>query len=668
MRYGADQADWSQFVLLLGLEQHLLPVVSNPNAEISPNSKIKKIGQIPSVYTIDGKVVGLSRWTERQSTPADIAKWSVVEDYGICLQTRAVRAFDCDITDTELSRQVFTFLSNNLPVALPVRGRSNASKFLLPFRLAGKYGKRVLRLPGQDQKIEFLADGQQFVAVGTHPSGVRYEWRDGLPTEIPTLTEEQFETIWGLLKAEFKAEEAKEDFSERAPPGGEIDDAGTLDFLEKAGVVLGYSAEGSAYVTCPFKTGHSKEGDATETIYFPKGLRGYESGHFKCLHASCAGYSDDDFLGKLGFWADKFDVLPEPTPEELALADREKDLIHAAAVEAISEKFKFYSLLEISNRPRLKWIIKNILPKAELGVIFGESTAGKSFVALDMMMSIARGVEWNGHKTLQGQVAYVCAEGSGGLRNRIRAYAQHHNMTDEDLARTPLITLTDTPNFMDRKDAEGVAHSINKMGGASVIVIDTLAQTTPGANENSGEDMGKALSHCRRIARLTGAVVVLVHHAGKDLTKGARGWSGLKGACDFEIDISREDNKRKLRISKVKDGEDGAEWAIELVILPVDMDEDDEIITSCAVRYSAVQKPPPKETTQGKNKKRVFDALDEEGGSALFPAVQKALAAKLPWEGEGRDRRMEAAGRAIKSVLDEGSLVVNDNVLSYAGL
>ena len=185
MRYGANQADWAHFTLVLGLQEHLLPVVSNPTAVIAPTSKLKSLGKIPSQYTNDRKVVGFGHWTEHFSTPLDINQWSSEPDYGICVQARAVRALDCDLENEDLAASVFSFLLANLPTPLPVRARSNSPKFLMPFRLEGKFGKRVLRIDDHN-KIEFLADGQQFVAVGQHPSGEPYAWRGGLPNEIPT--------------------------------------------------------------------------------------------------------------------------------------------------------------------------------------------------------------------------------------------------------------------------------------------------------------------------------------------------------------------------------------------------------------------------------------------------------------------------------------------------
>jgi RecA-family ATPase len=93
-----------------------------------------------------------------------------------------------------------------------------------------------------------------------------------------------------------------------------------------------------------------------------------------------------------------------------------------------------------------------------------------------------------------------------------------------------------------------------------VVVIDTLAQTTPGADENSAEGMGKALGSCRRIHEATDALVVLIHHSGKDKTRGMRGWSGLPGACDTIFEVTRDGDERTARLEKVKDGEDGAEF------------------------------------------------------------------------------------------------------------
>jgi hypothetical protein len=226
------------------------------------------------------------------------------------------------------------------------------------------------------------------------------------------------------------------------------------------------------------------------------------------------------------------------------------------------------------------WLIKGVLPKADLGVVFGESGSGKSFFVSDMALSLALGKSWRGHKSRQSRVVYLAAEGGSGFRKRLKAYEQHHKI---DLAGVPFGVIPVAPNFLQKVDALDVAKAIKAWGGADLVIIDTFAQVTPGANENAGEDVGKALAHFRGLNRALGAMVLLVHHSGKDTSKGARGWSGLRAAADVELEVIRTESGRVTRVTKQKDGDDHGEFGFELEVVPLGMDEDGDIITSCAV-------------------------------------------------------------------------------------
>jgi hypothetical protein len=228
------------------------------------------------------------------------------------------------------------------------------------------------------------------------------------------------------------------------------------------------------------------------------------------------------------------------------------------------------------------WLIKGVLPQADLVVLYGASGSGKSFVALDMAAALARGVPWRGRKVRQTNVVYVAAEGAGGFRKRMQAYGIHNEVELSTLG-APLGVLASAPNLLETKDCGDLVRAINARQGVGLVIIDTLAQTTPGANENAGEDMGQALKHCKRITELTGAMVLLIHHAGKDASKGARGWSGLKAAADAELEVSRVGTARALRVSKQKDGDDDLAWGFELHSVVVGTDDDLEPVTSCAV-------------------------------------------------------------------------------------
>jgi len=177
-RYGATAQEWDHFSRVLGLTADLLPVVSNPDAVISPRSSLLSIGKTPSLYNQDRQVVGIAKWPHHVASVEDIARWSAEPDYGICIITRTIRALGVDVTDFKAADAIRAFLCDQGWV-LPERTRNNSPKFLQTFRLGGVLSKRVMMVAGGI--IEFLATGQQFVACGTHPSGSRYEWNGGLP-------------------------------------------------------------------------------------------------------------------------------------------------------------------------------------------------------------------------------------------------------------------------------------------------------------------------------------------------------------------------------------------------------------------------------------------------------------------------------------------------------
>ena len=314
-RWGASESEWQHFAQILGsAREDLLPVVSNLNARISPLSKMKDVGKTPSLYNGEGHAVGIPQWTGKLTADRDILRWQGNPDLGICLQTRLVRALDIDVTDPSLALDIVTAINDELDLAgvdLPMRYRGNSSKCLMAFQMPGEWCKRILRV--QDGAVEFLATGQQFIAIGTHPSGVRYEWTGGLPGEFPLLPASVFEGIWARLEREFSVAPSmqerpgKKPTELRAPPTTADPLAG---FLEVNGWVRSIMRDGRLNITCPFEAEHSSDTAESATQYFPAGTGGFQQGHFRCLHAHCAGRDDSEYIAAVGYLEDDFEVLP----------------------------------------------------------------------------------------------------------------------------------------------------------------------------------------------------------------------------------------------------------------------------------------------------------------------------------------------------------------------
>jgi predicted P-loop ATPase len=304
VRHGASPDEWTHFDLLLGIGTDLLPVVSNKAAELSPDSKIKEVGKTPSRYNQARKVVGIAGWTGYQASDAEITRWAAEPDYGICVQTRTVRALDIDVPDGGKARAITDFVAEHLGAVLPARSRGNSGKVLLAFALPGEMAKRKMVVDGGI--IEFLATGQQFVAVGTHPSGARYEWRDGLPWEFPEVALGDFEALWGALVSRFAIEPPSTGAVTARKKGARLDRPDSVaDLLHEQGRVLGEDRDGALIIACPWEEEHTtgETGDGS-TVWFPAGTNGHDKGHFKCLHGHCAGRSDSDFFQAVGYVED----------------------------------------------------------------------------------------------------------------------------------------------------------------------------------------------------------------------------------------------------------------------------------------------------------------------------------------------------------------------------
>ena len=347
--------------------------------------------------------------------------------------------------------------------------------------------------------------------------------------------------------------------------------------------------------------------------------------------------------------ADDFQALPDPPPETGEVG-----------------RFKVIPESQFLEGKPPGWIVKGLVPDADIAVVFGESGSGKSFFVFDLVCSVARGVTWRGKRVRQGRVIYIAAEGASHFRTRIQAYKTHHGVDELDLGVIPA-----APNLLKAPDVKELIQAIKEFGPALLIVVDTLAQTTAGANENSGEDMGKALEHCKAIRRATGVVVMLVHHAGKDVAKGARGWSGIKAAADAEIEISRNGEAREATISKLKDGVDGERFAFRLNTVAVGEDEDGDQGTSCVVEHLATTGPNRlKGGPKGDNEVAVWTAFEELVGlTGESVGVNQLLAASvllLPVSAldGGRDRRLERCRRALKSLVSKGVIDATGDSLS----
>ena len=319
-------------------------------------------------------------------------------------------------------------------------------------------------------------------------------------------------------------------------------------------------------------------------------------------------------------------------------------------------RFPVVHISDFKARQTQGYHIKHILPVADMVMVYGASGAGKSFVVFDMAMAIARGVPWRDHRVTKGTVAYLIAEGAGGFNGRIKAYTDYHGV---DVAELPFYVIPANPNFLQASDIKDLIAGVIAFN-PDIIIVDTWAQVTAGGNENSGEDMGKALANCRKLKDKTGATVLLIHHSGKDADRGARGWSGLKGAADAEMEVARSNDDRVLSVTKLKDGIEGLEFGFKLNVVTLGLDSDGDELTSCVVLASDTSRV---QVNMGKYERVVYEAVrDAMSLDGIAPDVNTVLdtaVAQIPYDStvDKRDRRRDLVLKAYKKGIERGFFI-----------
>jgi hypothetical protein len=258
------------------------------------------------------------------------------------------------------------------------------------------------------------------------------------------------------------------------------------------------------------------------------------------------------------------------------------------------------------------------------------------------MLHVAAGKEYAGRKVRQARVVYIAAEGQGGFRKRVRAAGDALGL-DETL-QFDLIEVT--PNLgISGGDAPALIQAIKQQAQAcdapvGAIVIDTLSRTLCGADEN-GEGMATFIENAGFIEQEFECLVMPVHHTGRDVSRGPRGWSGLHGATDAEWDVSAKEDRHAVHIPKMKDGEDGIEWQFDLKVVTLGFDEDKEPVTTCLVN---LQSEPTKKIETAK--KPAAGRQSPRSQREFEAAFNEALKA------HGHDYR-DASGATVRAVLVE---------------
>jgi RecA-family ATPase len=266
-------------------------------------------------------------------------------------------------------------------------------------------------------------------------------------------------------------------------------------------------------------------------------------------------------------------------------------------------------------------LVKGWFFEEQLSVVYGPPSCGKTFLVLSLAQAIATGKEWGGSKVKRGGVVYIAAEAGRTIAQRMYAFKMHHKVAGV----VPFASITDSIALVDPRknptdDAYRLLNTVDEIAARmtvmdaapSMIIIDTLNRALAGGDENSSVDMGKFTNALTLLRDKLKCHVLVVHHTGKDLARGERGHSSLRGNVDTAVEVVKDKatGVSTATIVKQRDGKEGPSKSFKLPVVTIGYDDEDQPVTSCVVEWTDA--PPPKDTGRpSKNPRLAFDTLKE---------------------------------------------------------
>jgi hypothetical protein len=191
-------------------------------------------------------------------------------------------------------------------------------------------------------------------------------------------------------------------------------------------------------------------------------------------------------------------------------------------------------------------------------------------------------------------VIWLGLEAAAGTRRRVTAHCKRYEIEAGQLLFADVTTALQMLELHDVTALIATVKAAEAETGekCALVVIDTLARAMAGHDENATKDMGLLVKGCDLVRAETDATVLLIHHSGKDPTKGARGSGSLRAAVDTEIEVSGQQNPRQAKVTKQRDLPSGDVFTFDLEPVEIGSDpETGEPFTSCVVVHQDDGRP-----------------------------------------------------------------------------
>jgi len=325
------------------------------------------------------------------------------------------------------------------------------------------------------------------------------------------------------------------------------------------------------------------------------------------------------------------------------------------------------------------YLIDGLIPDNGRVLLFGESDAYKSFLAVDLACSLATGRDYHGIKAKRRDVVYIASEsGYSVAAKRVPGWCHYHGIQSESVR---LITVSEQVIFS-RHRQDNIAKLINTCRKAEVqtpiFVVDVLGASILGSI-NADDVIGDYIAAQNEIGTVLGALWISVAHTNWTTSDRASGNYQLWAQHETRLRVVRDDpeeRETRLEVLRMKDDEPGEPMNFSLEIVELG-EHDGKPLSTLVPVFKQYGKPPRKgsDQPQGANQCALWEIAKDTAarhgqrhqGSDRIPAnvivideiaLREECRKRMPHDGKHFSTTFN---RALAGVINKGLMAKYEN-------
>ena len=370
------------------------------------------------------------------------------------------------------------------------------------------------------------------------------------------------------------------------------------------------------------------------------------------------GLTKGDVLGQLIVINDMKCKPPLPLHDVKRIADSIWKSHYKDQPEPVKKKAlrNSYSIQEGRDLPSTKWLVQNLIEEQTMCAMYGDTGCTKSFLAIDLGMHLALGKDWFDLMVYRpAPVIYVAVEGGGGMVKRINGWLETNKTEIPDNFRIDRDPIYPT----NKESINNFIEYYKELGfEKGYIFVDTLNANAraDGLNED-GTDMGLIVDAFQVIGRELKSGYMIIHHEGKDSSKGMRGHSSLKASLDTVIHVQTSGSSYKWSIEKLKEGEDQKTFGYEAPVVHLGFDDEGNEITTLVVKPTGMVEESEKKVSLQKRQRTIFKLAQD----VLIPITNHRTSFETlieyiyeNWTTHDQDKRRYDGSQVLEALKSKG--------------